>query len=184
MRCPIHLQLTLEQLSMDTFSLHCLAVDDKGNKLGGAFRLVVSRSTRISDLKDEIKAKTGTEHIGAHWLNLWKLSTPLQAVRGDKTAVKELLENFNRDAESVAESMNPLLEVCDYFKEEPARKSLHLIVQVPAEHQGRGKSNFLLELARQISILGHLLQRRNGLWIGTPSFGKWPKRDPLQELWS
>jgi hypothetical protein len=144
-----------------SISLNCLAVDDEGNRLGDAFRLVVPRSTHISDLKDEIKAKTGTEHIGAHWLNLWKLSTPLQAVRGDKTAVKELLEAFKLDAKSVAKQMASTEEVYDYFKEEPARKSLHLIVQIPVEVErptkrvkleDSGKPSFLLELTPQVSM--------------------------------
>jgi hypothetical protein len=144
-----------------SITLNCLAVDGEGNTLGGVFRVPIPCRGFVSNLQKAIKVEK-PHQIGdfdSDELLLWKLSTPLQAVHGDKTAVKELLENFNRDAESVAESMNPLLEVCDYFKEEPARKSLHLIVQISADNEratkrvkleDSGKPSFLLELTPQV----------------------------------
>ncbi|TDL16153.1 hypothetical protein BD410DRAFT_902194 [Rickenella mellea] len=120
------------------------AVDDAKNFLGAVFPLDVPSTLLVGQLKGIIKLKKAPElnHLAQHRLIMWKLSTPLPTghTSAQKTdfarKIKEIdfPEPDSDDAlegNGIIQFLDPAYEISDYWNESPARKHLHLIVQVP-----------------------------------------------------
>jgi hypothetical protein len=107
---------------MATLSLWCL-VD--GQSTSRAFLVQIAPDSSVDQLKDKIKEKKANEFsdVDADMLNLWRVSIPV--VRADRQ--RPIVLN---DLESSVE-LDPTDDVSDVFKEEPSKKTIHIIIQFP-----------------------------------------------------
>jgi hypothetical protein len=123
-------------------TLICQAVDEGFYPLGSVFSLDISPTILVDRVKGFIKARTLDHlgHVSADKLKLWKLSRswPIDGDDEGISAIKNLLDVFQNDPESVAQKLHPAARLSHYFNfnESLPELCLHLIVQAPISGVG------------------------------------------------
>lgn len=122
----------------DTVKLFCLVYGDTPSK--HAFSIKILKTDTIDVLKRLIKNKKSPklDHFTADELELWKVNIPM-------SELATLDGNFDKDKYIGNGSLSPFSDIGDIFLGPPARKHLHIIVQIPttAELLQPGKTYFI-----------------------------------------
>ncbi|KAI8354512.1 hypothetical protein B0O80DRAFT_60774 [Mortierella sp. GBAus27b] len=106
-----------------------------GMSSSSAFSVDVDPSATIYDLKEAIKAKKSNDFkdIDADRLTLWRVSIPI--INDDENPI--LLDGVGSGDKK---KLGPADELSDVFKEEPPKKTIHILIQCPPSAAGPSTS--------------------------------------------
>ncbi|KAG0237786.1 hypothetical protein BGX31_003485 [Mortierella sp. GBA43] len=105
-----------------------------GMSSSSAFSVDVDPSATIYDLKEAIKAKKSNDFkdIDADRLTLWRVSIPI--INDDENPI--LLDGVGSGDKK---KLGPADELSDVFKEEPPKKTIHILIQCPPSGLSEGE---------------------------------------------
>ena len=101
-----------------TLNLFCLR---EGDIPQNVFLVNINSRDTVSELKERIKSKNPDLPVNAHMLTLWQVS--IDTTDNDDGPI------LLKDVEG--KKLNPMDELKDVFKDQPAKKTIHIISQLP-----------------------------------------------------
>lgn len=138
-------------MSDNRLTLFCL-VD--GLPSARAFPIKATFADTVGDLKDLIKTNQtpAFDDITPDQLTLWRVSIPVVPADKHKPIVLNEFES--------ATELDPTDDISDVFADQPPKKTIHIIVQLPSQSRS---GNVLIH-----QLLNHGLCRRNVLMSFSP----------------
>ncbi|KAI0294704.1 hypothetical protein B0F90DRAFT_1820992 [Multifurca ochricompacta] len=150
--------ITQSDVMSSSFTLHCIAVNDENDPIGGSFHVKVSSGQLVSGLQEDIKAKNSHQcgHVDANELTLWKLMTrqPTYDYESQMELMKKIqgfqfpsLTSHGVDqGNGLIQPLHPNKRIDQCWTCDPIGDDLHLIVQVPyVEERPRKKPRLQIE---------------------------------------
>ncbi|KAF8926898.1 hypothetical protein BGZ47_002487 [Haplosporangium gracile] len=112
-----------------------------------AFPIKATFADTVGDLKDLIKTNQtpAFDDITPDQLTLWRVSIPI--TRDDS----EIPILFNNIAKEEKEKLHPADDISDIFDEKPPKKTIHIIVQRPAQDHAPAPSRAVTPTPRSLS---------------------------------